>query len=232
SSCSGLSSWSDCAVASCVCAIAACDSASRSNTATPRTAIMTISRSPFSHNASLRTRCARWSCLWIAHSVPVIALAAYECDPPSVSFSENCDLCWSLFACRSTPATQISSATVAQAQLKLKRNVHGPGFALHAGPQAAFLEHLKHRLVVRQHFGGEFVQPGFAVDGAEVAHQCRADAPPLILVDDGEGDLRLSGIGNDIAGTADDFRSSAAFVEHCDQVHVIDEGDVGREVAL
>src|SRR6185437_12698765 len=152
--------------------------------------------------------------------------------PPTVSFSENCDLCWSLFACRSTPATQISSATVAQAQLKLERNVHGPGFALHAGPQAAFLKHLKHRLVVRQDFGGEFVQPSFASNRGEVAHQSRADAPPLILVDDGESHLRLAGLGDDITGATDDFRSSAALLENCDQGHVIDEVDVDEEGAL
>ena len=103
--------------------------------------------------------------------------------------------------------------------------MYGSGFALHADPQPAFLKDLKHRLVVRQDLGGEFAQPGFASNGGEVTHQCRADALPLILVDDSKSHFSLPRPGDDIAGATDDFRSPTTLLEHCDQGHIVDEID-------
>ena len=108
---------------------------------------------------------------------------------------------------------------------KLESNVHGPGFALHSDSQAAFRKYLKHCLVVRQDLGGEFAQPGFASNGGEVTHQCRADALPLILVDDSKSHFSLPRPGDDIAGATDDFRSPTTLLEHCDQGHIVDEID-------
>src|SRR5206468_5791560 len=62
----------------------------------------------------------------------------------------------------------------------------------------------------------------------EMAHQRRAHALPLVLVDQGESDFGRPGRNDDVTSAADHHRSTA-FFRHRDQSDVVDEIDVREE---
>ena len=94
--------------------------------------------------------------------------------------------------------------------------------------EAEFAENLSHGGVFRKDFGDQFLQPGLARNDGEVAHQQRADALALIVIDDDKGDLGLAGVGDDVTPPADDDATSVLFGEH-DERDVIYEVDVHEE---
>ena len=92
-------------------------------------------------------------------------------------------------------------------------------------------EDLQHGGVPRQNIGDQFLEPGVAGDGHEVAHQRRADALSLVGIVHGEGDLGLAGRPHDVAAPADDHRLAVLF-QHRDQGDVAHEIDIEIEVDL
>src|SRR5439155_20200313 len=67
-----------------------------------------------------------------------------------------------------------------------------------------------------------------AGDDIEVAHQQRAYALPLIIVDHDKGDLGLAGLDDDVASAADDALAPILLGER-DQGHMIGEVDIHKE---
>jgi len=64
---------------------------------------------------------------------------------------------------------------------------------------------------------------------SQMPHQQRADAPSLIRVDHHEGDLRLSGLHDDVTSSAGDDRS-ALFIDFRDERDVFVEIDVDEKI--
>jgi hypothetical protein len=60
-------------------------------------------------------------------------------------------------------------------------------------------------------------------------HERCAETFPLVLIDDSESDLGLSGLHDHVTGAARDHQP-AAFVHDCDQCDVIDEIDVDEKI--
>ena len=94
--------------------------------------------------------------------------------------------------------------------------------------QAAFLEHLQHRDVVRQNFGDQLLKTRSTSNHNEMPHQCGPDTPPLIPIDYGESHLGFPRLHNNVASTTGDYWA-ATFIYHRDQGHVADEIDVEEE---
>src|SRR5262249_33119163 len=66
---------------------------------------------------------------------------------------------------------------------------------------------------------------------SEVTQQSRTDTLSLIVVDDGEGDLRCSGLVSNIAAAGND-RGAISVFDLRDQRHMIGEVDVQKESAF
>ncbi len=66
-------------------------------------------------------------------------------------------------------------------------------------------------------------------NGGEMTHERCAETLPLVLVDDSESDLGLSGLHDDVTCAARDH-GPAAFVHDCDQCDVIDEIDMQEKL--
>ena len=62
-------------------------------------------------------------------------------------------------------------------------------------------------------------------------HQCGANTPGLIVVDQREGCLGLAGLNNDVAAAANQGRAPV-FIRDCDQCDLLDEVDVKEIVGL
>src|SRR6516162_10586412 len=110
-----------------------------------------------------------------------------------------------------------------------KSDVHDLWLALDAKRQSAFLEHFQHRAIVGQDFSDQFLESGSPGDRGEMVHEGRAEALPLILIDHSESDLGLSRLHDDVTCAARDH-GPAAFVNHSDQRHVIDEVDAQEKL--
>ena len=89
-----------------------------------------------------------------------------------------------------------------------KRDMHHPGLAPRRHWQAAVLEHLQHRCVVRQNLRDELVKARVTGDRGQMAQQHGAETAALKLIDHGEGPLGASGLQHDVAPTADDLLSA------------------------
>ena len=74
-----------------------------------------------------------------------------------------------------------------------KGHVHDSGPALCTKAEPTFLEHLQHCSVVWQNLCDEFPKARTTGNRSKVVHQCRADTPPLVLVDDSECHLSFPG---------------------------------------
>ena len=103
--------------------------------------------------------------------------------------------------------------------------MHDSSLAFRSEVEPAFLEHLEHWGVARQDLCDQFLDTATSGNRSEVAHQPRADALALVLVNDGESDLSLPRLDDDITSAADDHWSPL-FFHHCDQGYVIDEVNI------
>src|SRR5262249_59177336 len=74
-----------------------------------------------------------------------------------------------------------------------------------------------------------FLESSFPGHRGEMMHEGCAKALPLVLVDHSESQFRLSRLHDDVTCAARDH-GPAAFVNDCDQCHVIDEVDVQEKL--
>ena len=109
--------------------------------------------------------------------------------------------------------------------------MHGACLALRTHFQIAFLERLQHRNVLRQHLGGELLQPGVAGKYCQMPQQCRADTLPLIVVDHKESDFCRAGLLDNISSAGHD-RGVAGLFHDRHQGDMVHEIDIQKEVDL
>jgi hypothetical protein len=93
------------------------------------------------------------------------------------------------------------------------------------------LEHFQHRDIFRQDVRNQFLDPGVAGELREMAHQSRADALSLIVINHCESDLGSFRPHDDVTSAADDESSSGVF-RNGDQSYVVDEINVEEERLL
>src|SRR5215472_18420567 len=110
-----------------------------------------------------------------------------------------------------------------------KSDMDDLGLAFDAKRQSALLEDFQHRHVIWQDLSDQFLESGFSGNRGEMMHEGRAETLPLILIDHSESDLGLSRLHEDVTCAARDH-GPAAFVNDCDQRHVIDEVDVQEKL--
>jgi hypothetical protein len=99
------------------------------------------------------------------------------------------------------------------------------GLPLYALSKSAFLKHLQHRTICRQHVRSEFAQFCLAGNQSEVPHQSCANTLALISVDNHESELAYSGRRDDVASTANNDRMAVIF-RNRHQGDVIDKIDI------
>src|SRR3954452_15072282 len=97
-----------------------------------------------------------------------------------------------------------------------------------AGLEAELAEYLPHGGVLGQNFRVQLLERGVARQHRKVAHQQRANALALIIVDYDKGDLGLAGLGDDVTSTSDDDLASI-LVSKRDQSDVIGKVDIHEE---
>ena len=102
------------------------------------------------------------------------------------------------------------------------------GVAPYAHGASAFLATASTSERSGQDLRDQFLKSGFTGNRNEMAQQGRANPLPLVRVDNGEGDLGLARLHEDIAAAADD-RGPAVFIDHRDQGHVVSELDVTKK---
>ena len=93
---------------------------------------------------------------------------------------------------------------------------------LDPGAEPAFLKNIHHREVLWQNFREQLLEPGFASELDEMAHESCTNALTLVFVDHGEGNFSRPRSHDDISRATND-RAPFPITQFCDQSHVADE---------
>src|SRR3712207_3973199 len=92
----------------------------------------------------------------------------------------------------------------------------------------AALEHLQHWDILRQNLRDQLIEPRPTGNRSKMAHQCRADPLPLVLVNDSKSHLGCPRLSDNVTRASDDH-GVAVLVHHGHQGDVGDEIDVHEE---
>src|SRR3954468_17200928 len=92
----------------------------------------------------------------------------------------------------------------------------------------AVLEHLQHWSVLGQNLRDQLIELRPTSNRSKMAHQCRADPFPLMLVDDGKSHLGCPRLSDNVTRASDDH-GVAVRVHHGHQGDVVEEIDVHEE---